>query len=154
MCTGLLCTKAFCMLCAHACVQECKNECCNPSTCKLSAGAWCAHGECCEHCMFLSHGETCRSARGPCDMPEFCNGSSHFCPNDRTAIDGRECLGGEAYCYQGSCLTLLAQCERIWGEATVASDQCFLEVNSKGNEFGNCGRNPKGRLRSCERPVC
>uniref|UniRef100_UPI00358DED2F disintegrin and metalloproteinase domain-containing protein 9-like isoform X2 n=1 Tax=Myxine glutinosa TaxID=7769 RepID=UPI00358DED2F len=133
-------------------VEECKNECCDPSTCKLSARSWCAHGECCKHCVFMSHGETCRSARGPCDVPEFCNGSSSFCPNDRTVLDGRECLGGDAYCYQGSCFTLLAQCESIWGEgATVASEQCFLEVNSKGNEFGNCGRNPKGRLQACER---
>lgn len=31
--------------------QECKNPCCNATTCKLNAGAQCAEGECCHNCQ-------------------------------------------------------------------------------------------------------
>lgn len=31
--------------------QECTNACCDPETCKLTAGSMCAHGDCCEDCQ-------------------------------------------------------------------------------------------------------
>lgn len=31
--------------------QECKNPCCNATTCKLNAGAQCAEGGCCQNCQ-------------------------------------------------------------------------------------------------------
>ncbi|NWH39897.1 ADA28 protein, partial [Chloropsis hardwickii] len=31
--------------------EECTNECCDPKSCKLSSGAACAHGDCCENCQ-------------------------------------------------------------------------------------------------------
>ena len=34
--------------------QECKNSCCNATTCKLNAGAQCAEGECCHNCKVSS----------------------------------------------------------------------------------------------------
>lgn len=38
--------------CICLCVwQECKNPCCNATTCRLKAGAACAEGECCHNCQ-------------------------------------------------------------------------------------------------------
>lgn len=34
-----------------AALQECRNPCCNATTCKLAAGARCAAGECCHDCQ-------------------------------------------------------------------------------------------------------
>uniref|UniRef100_A0A3Q4IG24 ADAM metallopeptidase domain 8b n=1 Tax=Neolamprologus brichardi TaxID=32507 RepID=A0A3Q4IG24_NEOBR len=34
-------------------VKECTNPCCDASTCRLTAGSQCAHGQCCEKCQVL-----------------------------------------------------------------------------------------------------
>uniref|UniRef100_A0A3Q3WYC1 Disintegrin domain-containing protein n=1 Tax=Mola mola TaxID=94237 RepID=A0A3Q3WYC1_MOLML len=61
------------------CGTECKNPCCNATTCKLSAGAQCAAGECCHNCQVMT-GSVCRPKTGDCDLPEYCTGFSASCP--------------------------------------------------------------------------
>lgn len=35
--------------------QECRNSCCDASTCRLTEGSRCAHGDCCEKCQVRPH---------------------------------------------------------------------------------------------------
>lgn len=50
-------------------------------------------------------GSTCRPAEHECDLSEYCNGDTEFCPNDIFKVDGTTCKTGKAYCYQGACRT-------------------------------------------------
>ncbi|KAM9431761.1 disintegrin and metalloproteinase domain-containing protein 9-like [Clarias gariepinus] len=120
--------------------QNCKNKCCNATTCTLTKGSACATGLCCQDCQFMVSGAVCRSSVNECDLPEFCNGSSPFCPGDFYLMDGLTCSAGAAYCYEGRCQTLDYQCQQLFGKSAVkANDLCFRHVNTQGNSFGNCG---------------
>ncbi|XP_053125136.1 disintegrin and metalloproteinase domain-containing protein 9 isoform X2 [Hemicordylus capensis] len=121
--------------------EECKSDpCCEAGTCRLRPGADCAYGDCCHNCHYLSKGTECRDPTSECDLPEYCNGTSPFCPQDVTLQNGHPCHKDEAYCYNGMCQYYEAQCQAIFGpKAKAAPEICFSEVNSKGDRFGNCG---------------
>lgn len=38
-------------------------------------------------------GTVCRSTDHECDLPEYCNGESEYCPEDIFKIDGLPCAG-------------------------------------------------------------
>uniref|UniRef100_A0A3Q2PG71 Disintegrin domain-containing protein n=1 Tax=Fundulus heteroclitus TaxID=8078 RepID=A0A3Q2PG71_FUNHE len=80
-------------------VEECKNPCCNATTCQLNAGAQCAEGECCHKCQ--PTGSICRPRAGDCDLAEYCTGLSAACPADAFTQNGRLCNRGRGYCYNG-----------------------------------------------------
>uniref|UniRef100_A0A098LWW8 Metalloproteinase, ADAM28-like protein n=1 Tax=Opheodrys aestivus TaxID=186591 RepID=A0A098LWW8_9SAUR len=118
--------------------KDCKNECCNPATCKLKPGAKCGHGECCEKCQLKRAGAVCRAVKHDCDLPEMCTGQSAQCPLDRFRINGHPCQNNQGYCYMGKCPTLANQCISLWGPGgKVAADYCY-EVNRKGVYYGYC----------------
>ncbi|CAH6787154.1 Adam9 [Phodopus roborovskii] len=121
--------------------KECElDPCCEGSTCKLKSFAECAYGDCCKDCQFLPGGSMCRGKTNECDVPEYCNGSSQFCPPDVFIQNGYPCQNNKAYCYNGMCQYYDAQCQVIFGsKAKAAPRDCFIEVNSKGDRFGNCG---------------
>lgn len=120
--------------------QECTNKCCDAATCTLTKNSACATGSCCEDCQIKVSGSPCRPSVNLCDLPEFCNGTSEFCPSDFYLMDGLPCASKTAYCYEGRCQTLDYQCKQLFGSgATKADDKCFSYVNSLGNDFGNCG---------------
>ncbi|XP_007940548.1 disintegrin and metalloproteinase domain-containing protein 21 [Orycteropus afer afer] len=120
-------------------IQQCEQDPCCLSNCTLSPGATCAFGLCCKDCKFLPSGRLCRQQVGECDLPEWCNGTSHQCPEDKYVQDGMPC-SGSAYCYQKRCNNHDKQCREIFGKgARSASQTCYKEVNSKGNRFGHCG---------------
>ncbi|KAK2824234.1 hypothetical protein Q5P01_021409 [Channa striata] len=107
-------------------VEECKNPCCNATTCKLNAGAQCAEGECCHNCQLKPTSTVCRPKTGDCDLAEYCTGFSAFCPTDAYAQNGLPCNRGKGYCYNGQCPSRRAHCKRLWGpDAEVAADDCF-----------------------------
>ncbi|XP_072835268.2 disintegrin and metalloproteinase domain-containing protein 9 isoform X1 [Pogona vitticeps] len=122
-------------------LDECKTDpCCEAGTCKLRPGAECGYGDCCHNCYYLTKGTKCRESASECDLPEYCNGSSPFCPQDVTVQNGHPCHNEEAYCYNGLCQYYEAQCQAIFGpKAKAAPEICFSAVNSKGDRFGNCG---------------
>ncbi|XP_028668502.2 disintegrin and metalloproteinase domain-containing protein 19 [Erpetoichthys calabaricus] len=131
--------------------EECTSACCNANNCTLKVGAECAHGECCDRCKLLSAGTLCRSASGPCDLPEYCSGSSEFCPANFYLLDGTECNGGRAYCYSGMCLSFESQCASLWGQgAQPAPAICFEDINKAGDMYGNCGKDLKGQYKKCQ----
>nr|XP_020460771.1 disintegrin and metalloproteinase domain-containing protein 9-like [Monopterus albus] len=137
---------------------ECTNKCCDAATCKLTFGSTCAQGYCCENCQIKVSGSICRVAADTCDLPEYCNGSSPFCPDDFYGLDGLPCLSSSAYCYEGRCQTYDFQCRNLFSPdpATKAADVCFQAANSAGNAFGNCGYiNPQNPIKcTSENVMC
>uniref|UniRef100_A0A3B4GHZ6 Disintegrin domain-containing protein n=1 Tax=Pundamilia nyererei TaxID=303518 RepID=A0A3B4GHZ6_9CICH len=47
----------------------------------LVPGAQCSSdGICCQDCKLRAAGSVCREPLGECDLPEYCTGSSPYCP--------------------------------------------------------------------------
>ncbi|KAM6916103.1 disintegrin and metalloproteinase domain-containing protein 8a [Xenentodon cancila] len=118
-------------------VEECKNPCCNATTCKLNAGAQCAEGECCYNCKFKPTGSICRQKAGDCDLAEYCTGFSAACPTDAFTQNGLPCNHGRGYCYNGQCPSRQEHCRKLWGpDAEVAAEACFyLRGNCRQTRF-------------------
>ncbi|XP_040587920.1 disintegrin and metalloproteinase domain-containing protein 25-like [Mesocricetus auratus] len=115
-----------------------KDPCCREG-CTLKYGAACAFGLCCKDCQIMASGAVCREADNECDLPEWCNGESHECPNDVYLLDGSSCKDG-GYCYEKRCNKRDEQCQQIFGkEARSAAQRCYREINTQGDRFGNCG---------------
>lgn len=57
----------------------------------------------------------CREPLGDCDLPEFCTGSSPYCPPNVFLQNGEPCEDGSSYCYGGVCANMDAQCQMLWG---------------------------------------
>ncbi|XP_053321620.1 disintegrin and metalloproteinase domain-containing protein 19 [Spea bombifrons] len=132
-------------------LEQCNNPCCNATTCTLTPGADCAHGTCCHQCKLRPPGFPCRKPSRPCDLPEFCTGRSAVCPQNSFQLDGTSCHGGQAFCYNGRCLTHQEQCRQLWGKgARSAPDACYQMINAAGDQYGNCGRDLSGEYRKCE----
>ncbi|KAF7669368.1 hypothetical protein LDENG_00199690 [Lucifuga dentata] len=131
--------------------QECTNECCDAATCKFTLGSACAQGSCCSNCQIKVFGTPCRESLNTCDLPEYCNGKSAFCPDDFYIMDGLPCENNAAYCYEGRCQTYDFQCRHLFAPdpAVKAADTCFLHANTKGNLFGNCGITSSGGYIKC-----
>ncbi|XP_070787371.1 disintegrin and metalloproteinase domain-containing protein 20-like [Pituophis catenifer annectens] len=118
---------------------QCKSDPCCQANCMLLPAAVCAFGLCCANCQYRQCGTVCREEISSCDLPEYCNGTSEHCPEDVHVQDGAVCNDG-VYCYHGNCTTHDMQCKMIFGSGSkVASEVCFIEVNNKGDRFGNCG---------------
>ncbi|XP_005865892.2 PREDICTED: disintegrin and metalloproteinase domain-containing protein 21 [Myotis brandtii] len=122
-------------------VKQCEQDPCCLLNCTLSPGSACAFGLCCKDCKLMPSGTLCRQQISECDLPEWCNGTSHQCPEDGYVQDGIPC-GDNAYCYEKSCNSHDKQCREIFGEdARSASQECYKEINSQGSRFGHCGLN-------------
>lgn len=124
-----------CGIAADAC-----HACCAPN-CTLRSHAACATGACCglQTCQPRSAGTVCRFAERECDLPEYCNGHSEFCPADFFKMDSTPCGNEQAYCVRGSCISHTDQCRLLWGSTGESHDMCYTRNNINGNEYGNCG---------------
>lgn len=82
-------------------------------------------------------GSTCRPADHECDLPEYCNGDTEFCPSDIFKVDGTTCKAGKAYCYQGACRTHTDQVKKktSWMELQIFFS---LHQNTVGNNIIVC----------------
>ncbi|XP_007933256.1 disintegrin and metalloproteinase domain-containing protein 2 [Orycteropus afer afer] len=119
--------------------------CCVRSTCRLTDGSKCAHGDCCESCSFKPKGEECRSPRDECDLSEFCNGTSAACTENLFIQNGHPCGENQWICLEGKCVSGMKQCSYLFGEgATFGTGECFNEINSRNDQTGNCGSGPSG----------
>ncbi|XP_071266504.1 disintegrin and metalloproteinase domain-containing protein 8-like isoform X1 [Salvelinus alpinus] len=128
-------------------VEECKNPCCDPTTCRLTEGSSCDHGTCCENCQLKQATSLCRTASSDCDLAEYCTGTSEHCPEDTFKMNGKPCNYSQGYCYNGQCPTLQQHCKRLWGPAAqVGTDSCF-NLNLGGIERAHCGRTKYGFAR-------
>nr|XP_004561398.2 disintegrin and metalloproteinase domain-containing protein 9-like [Maylandia zebra] len=131
--------------------EECKNECCDAATCNFTRGSMCAHGACCDNCQIMALGTPCRKSANTCDLPEYCDGTNEFCPNDFYLMDGLPCENNTAYCYEGRCQTYDYQCRHQFApdNAIKAADICFQDANMQGDRFGSCGINSNGNYIKC-----
>ncbi|XP_025844579.2 disintegrin and metalloproteinase domain-containing protein 30 [Vulpes vulpes] len=118
--------------------EECKKDkCCQPD-CKFTEGANCSTGLCCHNCHFRPLGYMCREEDNECDLAEYCNGISNFCPNDSYKLDGTPCKHN-SLCFRKKCHSRYMQCQNIFGpHAREAPDQCYHAVNLMGDQYGNC----------------
>nr|XP_042900220.1 disintegrin-like halysetin [Parasteatoda tepidariorum] len=133
-------------------MEECMklDPCCDPATCKLIMHAECSVGPCCKNCKLLSPDHLCRSSRGECDIPEFCDGKIGQCPEDLFKRNGAVCSSGLGYCFEGLCPVLRNQCQDIWGgDSKFASRSCFERLNILGTPNGNCGFDDKSEIQKC-----
>uniref|UniRef100_A0A3Q3ETK4 ADAM metallopeptidase domain 9b n=1 Tax=Labrus bergylta TaxID=56723 RepID=A0A3Q3ETK4_9LABR len=129
--------------------EECDNDCCNAATCKFTSGSTCAQGLCCNNCQVRVSGYKCRASVNTCDLPEFCDGRTGFCPDDYYVMDGLPCLNNNAYCYEGRCQTYDFQCKHLFAQATKADDLCFSHANIVGDKYGNCGLDSNQKYKKC-----
>ncbi|XP_042301200.1 disintegrin and metalloproteinase domain-containing protein 20-like [Sceloporus undulatus] len=118
---------------------QCQLDPCCQSNCKFHSGVVCSIGQCCANCQYRPAGTVCRERVNACDLPEYCNGTSEWCPEDVYIQDGASC-NDDAHCYHGNCASHNEQCKMLFGKkATVASEDCFRIINVQGDRFGNCG---------------
>ncbi|KAM3171545.1 hypothetical protein ACTXT7_016411 [Hymenolepis weldensis] len=91
----------------EACPKEVQ-ACCDVTTCKFRGGAECASGPCCDiqtvygdpsktTCKLKASGTVCRDVGNSCDLPEYCDGQSEWCPADVFKTDGEACYTKEGY---------------------------------------------------------
>ncbi|KAH1185915.1 hypothetical protein KIL84_018664, partial [Mauremys mutica] len=123
---------------------------CCLSNCTIKPGAGCISGLCCKNCQFHRQGKICRESIGECDLPEYCNGTSDWCPEDVFKQDGTPC-GDNDSCFQGRCRMNRIHCVLYFclviflvlssplAAAHLAPLNCFKAVNTKGDRCGNCG---------------
>uniref|UniRef100_A0A671Q090 Disintegrin and metalloproteinase domain-containing protein 8-like n=1 Tax=Sinocyclocheilus anshuiensis TaxID=1608454 RepID=A0A671Q090_9TELE len=145
---GPVCGNAFVEKgeeCDCGTVEECNNPCCNATTCRLTEGAHCAHGECCHNCQLKHSDSLCRKSAHDCDLDEYCTGESAFCPEDEYKMNGLPCNYNQGYCYNGQCPTHKEHCKMLWGsDAEVDADTCFrynvFDRTSKSAEHMMCGK--------------
>lgn len=119
-------------------LQDCRNPCCNASTCQLVPGAECGQGTCCQNCRVKAAGELCRPAKDQCDLEEHCDGLGPECPEDAFQENGTPCPWG--HCYNGDCPSVARMCQNLWGPgARVAMDKCYslsIAPNCRGSFQG------------------
>ncbi|XP_017551972.1 disintegrin and metalloproteinase domain-containing protein 8a [Pygocentrus nattereri] len=142
---GPVCGNAFVEKgeeCDCGTVEECKNPCCNATTCRLTEGSKCAHGECCEKCQLKGAGGVCRHSAHDCDLEEYCTGKSAQCPKDDYKMNGLPCNYGQGYCYNGECPTLKEHCKKLWGPGADVDIDCFrhntFDKSCARSGSGNC----------------
>ncbi|XP_065253854.1 disintegrin and metalloproteinase domain-containing protein 21-like [Emys orbicularis] len=107
---------------------------CCLSNCTIKPGAACISGLCCKNCQFHRQGKICRESIGECDLPEYCNGTSDWCPEDVFKQDGTPC-GDNDCCFQGRCRNHERQCKAVFGKVQTPVD----DILCWGTEF-NSGR--------------
>ncbi|XP_004682569.2 PREDICTED: disintegrin and metalloproteinase domain-containing protein 20-like [Condylura cristata] len=120
-------------------VTSCEGDPCCQVNCTMTPGAECASGLCCHECKLLPSGALCREQENQCDLPEWCNGTSSFCPEDVYVQDGFPCSDG-GHCHEKRCNDREEQCRNIFGKgAKSANLKCYYEMNTRGDRFGHCG---------------
>ncbi|KAH8871938.1 Disintegrin and metalloproteinase domain-containing protein 9 [Schistosoma japonicum] len=137
---------------------------CDCVRCRLRGNSECAGGPCCDiiittnlqqnvnqstaYCKLKSSGTICRNESGTCDLPEYCDGHSQWCPPDVYKMDGELCYteeGHRAHCVRGGCREADGWCRVLWGKTGKRADkQCFFENEvwnrkSSVDSVANCG---------------
>ncbi|KAG2207169.1 hypothetical protein INT47_012222 [Mucor saturninus] len=116
-------------------------DCCDAKTCKLKKPAVCedTNDSCCHQCQIRPHTHMCRPAATPCDLSEYCTGSSASCPDDLYLSDGVPCEDGKS-CASGQCTSRDAQClsrgfvMNITKSCESNNEECKMLCNKPGGK--------------------
>nr|XP_004658988.2 disintegrin and metalloproteinase domain-containing protein 30 [Jaculus jaculus] len=130
--------------------EDCKSEPCCGTDCKLKPGVNCSFGLCCHRCQFLPSGHVCRQEENECDLAEYCNGTSNFCPDDSYKQDGTPCQY-EGFCFSKGCRSRDVQCRSVFGYgAKEAPHGCYEVINAVGDQYGNCEIHNTTSYKQCD----
>ncbi|XP_053211470.1 zinc metalloproteinase-disintegrin-like cobrin [Panonychus citri] len=120
-------------------------DCCHKDLCFLTEFACCGSGPCCNPSDCRPYNLTdrfiCREKADPCDLPEYCDGNSEFCPEDTWIHDFYKCAGG--HCFEGKCVSHKNSCNRLWNENVNQSDPTCYKLNILGKIGNDCGYDRK-----------
>ncbi|OAD03386.1 hypothetical protein MUCCIDRAFT_143452, partial [Mucor lusitanicus CBS 277.49] len=117
-------------------------DCCDAKTCKLKPTAVCedTNEGCCHQCQIRPKNDVCRPASNPCDIAEYCTGTSAECPVDTSMRDGTSCGPGGLKCASGQCTSRDEQCLsrgfvlNITQSCVKNNEECRLLCNSPDSE--------------------
>ncbi|CAL9707795.1 unnamed protein product [Knipowitschia caucasica] len=132
-------------------VEECSDRCCNASSCSFSEGSQCAEGECCQDCKVLGRSRQCRPQQDECDLPEFCDGKSAFCPEDVFSANGAPCDSARGFCFNGQCPQRLSQCNNMYGPEAIEGRASCFQYNTAGKYYGYCRRPTSDQYIACSK---
>uniref|UniRef100_H0XQL7 ADAM metallopeptidase domain 30 n=2 Tax=Otolemur garnettii TaxID=30611 RepID=H0XQL7_OTOGA len=131
--------------------EDCEENDCCLANCTLKQGANCSTGLCCHECRFRPSGYVCRQEKNECDLAEYCDGNSSYCPRDFYKQDGTPCKY-EGRCFRKGCRSRYMQCQSIFGpDAREAPHQCYDAVNLIGDQYGNCAITGVGSYKKCDK---
>ena len=101
----------------------------------LKNEAACALELCGIHCKIMPAGTVCsREKDSECDLPEWCNEYVYECSNGIYLLNGSPCKEEKRFNNQDK------QYKQILGkEARSTAQRCYMEINTQGDHFGNCG---------------
>lgn len=118
--------------CGH--VEECKDNCCNASICKLKYYAKCSpqNGECCDikTCTISSSSTICEDATS-CAEKSYCSGLSVKCPKANNVKDGTNCLN-DHICQKGICT--YNPCNRFMKRSCKCNNSYSNDTDASCNE--------------------
>ncbi|KAL7319325.1 hypothetical protein PS15m_002474 [Mucor circinelloides] len=117
-------------------------DCCDAKTCKLKPTAVCedTNEGCCHQCQIRPKNDLCRPASNPCDIAEYCSGTSAECPEDTSMRDGTSCGPDGLKCASGQCTSRDEQCLsrgfvlNITQSCVKNNEECRLLCNSPNSE--------------------
>ncbi|KFO26934.1 Disintegrin and metalloproteinase domain-containing protein 21 [Fukomys damarensis] len=119
--------------------KQCYDNTCCESSCVFTPGSICDGQVCCGNCTYAPAGTLCRGVLNICDLPEYCGGSTFFCPENLYLQNGTPCTE-EGYCYNGNCTDRTMHCREIFGRNTRKGDDICYQMNTKASRFGHCNR--------------
>ncbi|KAJ3269615.1 hypothetical protein HDV01_001176 [Terramyces sp. JEL0728] len=125
--------------------DQCKDKCCNASTCTFASGAVCSGADnCCNAstCQLLAQGTSCHKSQGVCDTDAVCTGTNATCPTNTFFKDGTSCVvsGTNAQCASGICTSRDLQCKASSLGSAGTGGNINIVTNSACPGFGNdCG---------------
>ena len=147
------------------------STCCDPQTCKFTAGAVCDPGSstcCTSDCQMAPATQLCRKSRDDrCDVPEFCTGNSSTCPTDITtpngedrfslrsgwfssSLLGRSCGSGGLSCADGICTSLDCGFPHLCTFTFKGTDHASVQCQSAGSTLGLVKACSAKNDRSCQ----
>ena len=125
----------------------CYDHCCDGYTCQLRTNATCSATEsCCDEdtCAPRGAGYVCRSAVGPCDVAETCDGTAGSCPADVNEPYGKTCVdakGDVGACWSNQCRNRDFNCQRVdpdFHGGKPASSNCSFSAAQTASQSDAC----------------